>query len=155
MEGKRSIDPTCPTVAHSQRWPHSRRLAPHTRRTESGKHGRESISHKIQHLGISHSRICASPRGSQIDSSYSWERIYVSTARTNTVSSLSFSPSPFAAEEYIDQLRDQLTSDSRNTWKDFFSFCEVWRWWHYITGWGKREWQWTFNDATIQYRRTE
>ena len=41
-----------PSDVCSQRWPHSRRLAPHGRRTESGKHGRESISHKIQHLGI-------------------------------------------------------------------------------------------------------
>lgn len=36
-----------PSDVCSQRWPHSRRLAPHGRRTESGKHGRESISHKI------------------------------------------------------------------------------------------------------------
>lgn len=100
MKGKRWIDRwMCPTVAHSQRWPHSRRLAPHTRRTESGKHGRESISHKIQHLGISHSRICASPRGSQIDSSYSWRAylwyvLYLRRGRTQSLPlllSLSFS----------------------------------------------------------------
>lgn len=36
-----------PSDVCSQRWPHSRRLAPHGRRTESGKHGPESISHKI------------------------------------------------------------------------------------------------------------
>ena len=58
-EPGRIVGPLCvcvcvgfPSDVCSQRWPHSRRLAPHGRRTESGKHGRESISHKIQHLGI-------------------------------------------------------------------------------------------------------
>lgn len=61
MKRRRSIDLTYLTAARSlakvAAFP-----ALGARRTESGKHGRESISHKIQHLGISHSRICASPR---------------------------------------------------------------------------------------------
>lgn len=62
-------------LVRSQRWPHSRRLAPQARRTESGKHGRESISHKIQHLGISRSPYlrCAS----LADRFYLFEKAYL------------------------------------------------------------------------------